>query len=118
MISRADWEELQALEACDCIEGAETGGEHHEPHCAVLAECVEGREAESGSDNPAGPVAELRGAAALSFTDSDGHVWTVYGRSEILPTYYEVERDDGLKSWRAAGLIFPLLGVDPSGEER
>lgn len=99
-ISREDWEELRRLEE----EGDPADLRDYSAAVTINAEC----------EKVASAIAE----PLATFSDSDGHVWSILGPWPLLPTYYEVERDDGFRSLRAAGLVIPLLGVDPDGEER
>ena len=58
------------------------------------------------------PAAILQ-APDRTFVDGEGHVWTVIGPS-IHPLYVEVERDDGLKSWRVKDWVIKA-GLNVSG---
>lgn len=78
---------------CTCIEGAETGGEHHEPHCAEYP----------SPEVEQDPNADLIG---FEYKGVGGKQWKVTGTPVWSEgNYVQIECEDGSLSAVGAGLV-------------
>lgn len=86
------------MDDCTCIEGAETGGEHHEPHCAEYP----------SPDADADPNEDLIGFRFLIRGEGDlpDYYMTVTGSASWSANYVTVESDDKrITTVRSSGLV-------------